>query len=126
VGREENLESARAGYEEFARGDIDAVLARLSDDVEWIVPGQSAISGTYRGKQRLRELWATLAARSFRTQPEYWFTDDQRVCVLSHMSVDEGEMDGAELFTFGDDGRIVRYQVALDTALLERLFPSRS
>jgi uncharacterized protein len=122
MSRDDNLRRAREGYEAFGRGDTDAVLERLTDDVEWIIPGDSAISGTHQGRERVQELWAELASRGFSVRPEYWFADDERVCVLSHMSVTDGEMDGAELFTFSQ-GKIARYQVALDTALLERLFP---
>jgi uncharacterized protein len=32
---EENVEILRRGFEEFARGDLEAVLERLDPDVEW-------------------------------------------------------------------------------------------
>jgi ketosteroid isomerase-like protein len=122
MSREENLEKTRAGYEAFARGDAQAALENIADDVEWIVPGQSAIGGSYRGKDEIVALWRRLGERSFSAVPEYWFADDERVCVLSHVTMDGGEMDVADLFTFRE-GKIVKYQTAGDTALMERLFP---
>jgi uncharacterized protein len=123
MSREENLEKTRAGYEAFARGDVQAALENIADDVEWIVPGDSAIGGTYRGKDELVGLWQRLGERNFSEDPEYWFADDERVCVLGHVTLDGGEMDVADLFTFRE-GQIVKFQTAGDTALLARLFPS--
>jgi len=29
----------------------------MADDAEWAVPGNSAVSGTYHGKERVRVVW---------------------------------------------------------------------
>jgi ketosteroid isomerase-like protein len=50
----ENVDLVRSGYEAFNRGDIDAVLALLDDDVQWHEPGGGgAPSGTFRGPQSI-------------------------------------------------------------------------
>jgi hypothetical protein len=36
---QENLQAIQSMYAAFARGDIQAVLDGLTDDVEWILPG---------------------------------------------------------------------------------------
>jgi ketosteroid isomerase-like protein len=48
----ENVESLRQGFEEFARGDVEAVLERLDPDVEW-QPALAPILGveTVRGRE---------------------------------------------------------------------------
>lgn len=46
---EGNLEAAKRGYAAFSAGEVEA-MAEMSDDIEWVVPGSSAVSGTAHGK----------------------------------------------------------------------------
>ena len=46
------------------------------------------------------------------------------MCVLCHVTLDDGEMDTADLFTF-DQGLVVKFQTAADTELLARAWPRR-
>lgn len=117
-----NLDRAREGYAAFARGDLPAALALLDDDVEWIVPGTSAVSGIFHGPDEVSAQWAALVRRDWRIEPEYWFADEERVCVLSHVRFAGGETDTADLLTFRD-GRVVKFQTATDTELLLAAWP---
>jgi len=121
---EENLERAKQGYAAFASGDAAAAMQDISDEIEWIVAGNSAISGTHRGKQEVGALWGKLAEKGFSVAPEYWFSDDERVVVLNHVKLEGGEADVADVLTFRD-GKVVKFQSAGDTALLEQAFGSR-
>jgi uncharacterized protein len=118
-----NVEVAREGYAAFARGDFDAALALLDEDVEWIVPGSSAVSGIFHGRAEVAGQWAKLAERDWRVEPEYWFGDEERVCVLCHVRFAGGETDTADLLTFRA-GRVVKFQTATDTELLLRVWPA--
>jgi ketosteroid isomerase-like protein len=77
-----HTDHVRAGFEAFNRGDIEAALAGLHDEIEWhtyIVPGPGG--GTYHGHVGVRELW-TDARRifgDFRNVPEELFERDDRV-----------------------------------------------
>lgn len=121
---EQNLESAKKAYAAFSAGDAAGAMENIADDVEWITPGNSTISGTIRGKDEVGRLWQQLAEKGFSTSPEYWFSDDERVVVLTHISVEGGEADGADVLTFRD-GKVVKFQTAGDTALLEQTFGSK-
>jgi uncharacterized protein len=121
---EQNLESAKKAYAAFSAGDAAGAMENVADDVEWITPGNSAISGTIRGKEEVGKQWMALAAKGFTTTPQYWFADDERVVVLTHITVEGGEADGADVLTFRD-GKVVKFQTAGDTALLERVFGSK-
>lgn len=121
---EQNLESAKRAYEAFSSGDAAGAMENIADDVEWTIPGNSAISGTLHGKQEVGEFWGKLAEKGFTTSPQYWFSDDERVVVLTHTTVEGGEADQADVLTFRD-GKVVRFQSAGDTALLERVFGSK-
>jgi hypothetical protein len=121
---EENLERAKRGYEAFGRGDAEAAMTDIADDIEWITPGNSAISGVARGKQEVGALWATFAQHGFQTRPQYWFSDDERVVVLVQQEIEGETFDAVDVLTFRD-GKVVKFQTAGDTAATERIFGSK-
>ena len=121
---EQNLESAKRAYAAFQAGDAAGAMENIADEVEWITPGNSAISGTTRGKQAVGELWGKFVEQGFSTNPQYWFSDDDRVVVLTHVTIGGEEADSADVLTYRD-GKVVTFQTAGDTALLERVFGSR-
>ncbi|MGH3550003.1 MAG: nuclear transport factor 2 family protein [Pseudonocardiaceae bacterium] len=51
MGTTENEKIVREVYDNFAVGDIPAVLAAFAGDIHWHVPGRSPISGDYTGRQ---------------------------------------------------------------------------
>jgi ketosteroid isomerase-like protein len=126
MSAEENLAAAKRGYAAFSAGDAATAMAEMVDDVEWVTPGNSAVSGTVRGKQALGEHWAKFGAKGYTVTPEYWFADADRVVVLvRHSYPGEEDTDAADVLTFNTDGKLVKFQSAGDTALLERLFGSK-
>ncbi len=120
---EQNIETAKRGYAAFSAGDAAGAMEALADDVEWITAGSSTISGTVQGKEAVGALWAQLAGNGFTTTPQFWFSDDERVVVLTHITLGDGEADVADVFTFRD-GKVIKFQSAGDTALLEWVFGS--
>ena len=121
---EQNVETAKQAYAAFSAGDAEGAMARMADDVEWITPGNSAISGTLHGKQEVGDLWAKLAEKGFSTSPQYWFSDEDRVVVLTRITVAGEHADQADVLTYRD-GKLVKFQNAGDTALYERVFGSK-
>ena len=121
---EQSIETAKRAYAAFSAGDAEGAMANIADDVEWITPGNSAISGTRRGKQEVGSLWAKFLEKGFSTAPQYRFSDEQRVVVLTHITLGGEEADSADVLTYRD-GKVVRFQTAGDTALLERVFGSK-
>ena len=120
---EQNIETAKQGYAAFSAGDAAAAMENMADDIEWITPGNSAVSGTRRGKQEVGELWAKFAEKGLTTSPQYWFSDDERVVVLTRVTLGGEEADQADVLTYRD-GKLVKFQIAGDTAMLERVFGS--
>ncbi len=121
---EQNLETAKQGYAAFSAGDVEGALENLADEIEWIVPGNSAVSGSYHGKQDVLGFWGKLAEKGFSVEPQYWFSDSERVVALVHQTVGGEEGDAADVLTYRD-GKLVKFQTAGDTALLERVFGSK-
>ena len=59
-----NLEIARKGYEAFASGDMDTVMATLADDIVWHTPGDNILSGDKVGKEAVLNFFGRLAQES--------------------------------------------------------------
>jgi ketosteroid isomerase-like protein len=125
MSADENIATAKRGYAAFAAGDAAGAMADIADEIEWITPGNSVVSGTVRGKEALGEHWAKFVEKGFTTTPQYWFADGDRVVVLVQTSVAGENSDAADVLTFNDDGKLIRFQTAGDTAQLERVFGSR-
>jgi ketosteroid isomerase-like protein len=113
---QENVELARAGYEAFNRGDIDALLDLCSPDIEWR-DFATIDSESVRGKDAVRGYFETVmeAWEQIRLEPEEIVdVGGGRVLVVSHLigrgkgSGIEAGMQGADLLTF-DGGLLVRW-----------------
>jgi uncharacterized protein len=120
---EQNLETAKRAYAAFSAGDVEGAMQNIADDIVWITPGNSAVSGTLRSKQDVGQLWAKLAEKGFTTAPQFWFADEDRVVVLTQTTLAGEHADQADVLTYRD-GKLIRFQSAGDTALLERVFGS--
>ena len=124
MSAEQNIASTKAAYEAFSSGDAETAMESLADDIEWIVPGNSAVSGTYRGKAEVGGLWMKLTEKSFTTAPEHFLGDDERVVVLTRITVAGQAADQADVLTF-QNGKVAKFQTAGDTALQERIFGTK-
>jgi ketosteroid isomerase-like protein len=124
LSTEENIERTKKAYAAFGEADIDTASANLADDIEWIVPGNSTISGTYNGKDEVIGFWIKLAEKGFTTRPEHFLGDDDLVVVLTNISVDGESSDQADVLKFRD-GKVIHFQSAGDTAMQERIWGTK-
>jgi ketosteroid isomerase-like protein len=125
MSADENIATAKRGYAAFVLGDAAGAMEDIADEIEWITPGNSAVSGTVRGKQQLGQHWAKFVEKGFSTNPQYWFAEGDRVVVLVENSLAGEAFDAADVLSFNADGKLARFQTAGDTALLERVFGSK-
>ena len=119
--QEQNVELIKKGYEAFAAGDIETVMSLFDDNVEWVQPGESAISGTYHGKGELGQFFARLAEKSATATPRRFIADGDMVVALTDVAVGDERGEDADVYTLRD-GKAVRVQVHTDTALMERVY----
>jgi ketosteroid isomerase-like protein len=119
--QEQNIEVVKKGYEAFMAGDIETLMSLLDDNIEWIQPGQSAVSGTYHGKGELGEYISRLAEKSTTVNPHRFIADGDTVVVLSETTSGGEKSQDADVFTLRD-GKLVCAQVYGDTAVMERVF----
>jgi uncharacterized protein len=120
----DNLRNTKKAYAAFASQDVDGASKDLADDIEWIVPGNSTISGTYRGKTEVIGFWMKLAEKGFTTSPEHFLADDDRVVVLATATADGQSSDSVDVLTFRD-GKVTKFQIVSDTALQEKIWGSK-
>ena len=120
----QNVETAKKGYAAFAAGDLETAMSDLDDNVEWVVLGNSTVSGTYRGKAEVTELFAKVAEQSFTTTPSRFLADDDVVVVLTQVTAGGESAPQVDVVTFRD-GKIVKAQGFGDTAMAERVFGTK-
>jgi ketosteroid isomerase-like protein len=65
----EEIEAVTAAYDAFARGDLDAAVAKLADDVVWTEPPEFPNGGRHVGRsavrdylERSRAMWAEFSS----------------------------------------------------------------
>jgi hypothetical protein len=114
-----------SAYQALARGDDDAFIQHLADQVEWIVPGPTdhPSTGTHVGKEALLLLFARFSAFAelLGLEIEQVVGDGEVVVVLGRerwkvkTSGREFEMIWANAVTV-DDGMITRVIVYADTS----------
>ncbi len=121
VSEQENKELIKRGYEAFSAGDVETVMSLFADDVEWVQPGESVISGTFHGKTEVMEYMGRLAERSLTVTLKKLIAEGDTVVAITDVTVDGQTGEDADVFTIRD-GKTVRAEMHGDTALMERIY----
>ena len=116
-----NIELVKKGYEAFSAGDGDTMMSLFDDNIEWVQPGDSTISGTYHGKAEFGEYLSRLAEKSVTVKLNRLLADGDIVVGLTEVTVGDERGQDADVFTLRD-GKTVRVQVHTDTAIMERVY----
>jgi ketosteroid isomerase-like protein len=121
-----HIETVQAIYAAFGRGDVPAILAHLSPDVEWEHDGVDhgvPYLRPRRGRETIGGFFADLGANVeiTRFEPLAFLAGGDQVAVpirfecrlrRNGRAVKDLEM---HLWTFGADGRVARFRHVLDT-----------
>jgi ketosteroid isomerase-like protein len=126
MSQDENVRKIVNAYSSFKKGDIEAVLRMLTDDVEWITPGPADLipmAGKRRGKQQVAEFFNTLnqeeEVESFEPQ-EYITQRDKVVAFVKYRARVRAtgktvEADLLHVFTL-TNGKVKSFREYYDTA----------
>jgi ketosteroid isomerase-like protein len=125
VSEQENKELIKKGYDAFSTGDVETVMDLFDDDVEWVQPGESAVSGTFHGKAEVMEYMGRLAERSLAVKLKRLIADGDTVVAITEVTVDGQTGEDADVFTIRD-GKTIRAEMHGDTALMERVFGKKA
>lgn len=122
-----NIETVRAMYAAFGRGDIAGVLKHVDEAVVWNTPGSPAVpmAGTRRGLEEVRRFFEDLERRlEFSVfDVRELIAQGNRVVALVHYEGRDRKTgrgftaDSSMLWTIGN-GKAIRFQEYTDTEAL--------
>ncbi len=133
MSEEANVQVVREAYAAFGRGDIEAILGSLSENVEWIAPGVEPVAGTYRGRGEVARFFQKVndisEFSSFEPR-EYVAQGDRVIALGSYRAKVKStgriyECDWAMSFSFAG-GKISKFQEFTDTAAIVAALPEAS
>jgi ketosteroid isomerase-like protein len=123
----ENVQTVKDFFAAIGRGDKEGLLALVSEDIEWIIPGEDwPLAGTHRGHDGLADLLET-ASKSIETstEPREFVAQGDRVLVVGFA---KGKIKATNK-TFEDDwifaitvrnGKLTNIREYIDTQALAR------
>ena len=127
MSTDNNIQTVKDFFAAIGRGDREALLALVAEDIEWIVPGEDwPLAGTHRGHAGLVDLLET-ASKSIETstEPREFVAQGDRVLVVGFA---KGKIKATNK-TFEDDwvfaitvrnGRLTSIREYVDTQALAR------
>lgn len=128
---QQNRQLVMEGYQRFQEKDIEGVLERFSEDVEWVGPELDCapFAGSFHGKNDVRQFFAKLDASQEATkfEPTAFIAEDDKVVVTGSASWHvkstglDYDSEWVHVFTVRD-GKVVRFQQYVDTAAAEHAF----
>jgi ketosteroid isomerase-like protein len=123
MGAQENKQVAEDAYRAFANGDAAGAMENMDDSVVWTARGDSALTGTYTGKQEIGELWGQLAGKSFSTAPHDFVAEGDKVVVLTTVTLEGESSENADVLTYNADGKLIAFDSLGDPTVGNRVFP---
>ncbi|MCW2563337.1 MAG: uncharacterized protein QOD59_5774 [Mycobacterium sp.] len=121
MSEQDNKELIQRGYAAFSAGDVESVMNLFDDDIEWVQPGASAISGTFHGKTEVMEHLGRLAEKDMTVKLNQLIAEGDTVVAITEVTAGGETGEDADVFTVRD-GRTVSVRVHGDTALMERVY----
>ena len=126
MGTEQNLQTIMTVYEAFGRGDVDTILAHVTDDVDWAAEAEGDAApwyGTRTGKDEAAQFFTDIAGAIdvLEFAPTSFGTSDDEVFVLIRFSARvkaTGNTYAMNLHHYWHfrDGKIDRYRGSEDSA----------
>lgn len=123
MGAAANKQAAIDGYAAFGAMDAEGAMKDISDSIEWVVRGESALTGTYHGKDEVGGLWRQLLERGFRSTPRDFVAEGDKVAVVCDVSLGEEQAGSVNVLDYDGDGKVVRFEAYGGEELLNRAFP---
>jgi uncharacterized protein len=117
----ENVETVRAAYEAFGRGDLETVAGHFAQDVEWETPDSVPLGGLVKGRDAVIGNFAQLPSywSSFSVQPQEYIDAGDHVVVtgVQRATGPGGSFEARYLHLFKlNGGKVVRGEFIGDSA----------
>jgi ketosteroid isomerase-like protein len=129
MGGDANIKTIEGVYDAFTRGDVDAILAVVTDDVDWASETTSTVApwyGVHHGRDGVGEFFTAFASAMDVEEftPVAFAANDNDVLTVVRFRVRskstgrEAAMDLHHVFRFRE-GKIAYYRGTEDTAQTE-------
>jgi ketosteroid isomerase-like protein len=118
-----NKQAAVNGYAAFGAMDPEGAMKDISDSIEWVVGGDNALTGSYKGKEEVGGFWMKLVEKGFTTTPKEFIAEGNRVVVLCDVELDGERAESLDLLSYDDEGKLIRFQTFGGEEQLDRAFP---
>lgn len=131
MGAAENKKLMKDMFAELGKGNGDAFLGNMADDIEFTIIGSTKWSGTFKGKKDLVEkLLGPLNAElegGITITPDNFIADGDTVAMQAKgksttKSGKSYDNTYCQVFTFNTDGKVQRVTEYLDTELVTTAF----
>ena len=124
-----NADLLNKGYDAFDKGDMDTIRELFADDIVFHVPGNSQVSGDYRGTDNVFGFFGKLVELSggtFKISRHAVLADDEHATVLSTTTAErEGktiETKTADIFHIRDGKVQECWTLTTDQNALDEFF----
>ena len=118
-----NKQAAVNGYAAFGAMDPEGAMKDISDSIEWVVGGDNALTGTYRGKEEVGGFWMKLVEKGFKNTPKEFIAEGDKVVVICDVELDGVRAESSDLLDYDATGKLVRFQSFGGETQLDRAFP---
>jgi len=118
-----NKQAAINGYEAFGAMDPEGAMKDISDSIEWVVSGDNTLTGTYAGKAQVGELWMKFLEKGLKITPKEFIAEGNKVVVICDFELGGESGEQANLLTYDDDGKLIRFEAFGGETLADRAFP---
>ena len=131
MAEQENVKVVQDAYASFGRGDVQALLNDLDEQVEWHLPGEGLIpqAGTYHGRDGVARFFQILdqTTEFSAFEPRQFIAQDDRVIALgwyqgkAKATGRSFESNWAMSFVLRD-GKVLKFQEYTDTGAIAPAF----
>ena len=118
-----NKQAAINGYQAFSAMDPEGAMKDISDSIEWIVGGDNALTGTYRGKDEVGGFWMKLLEKGFRTTPKEFIAEGDKVAVVCDVDLGGETAESVNLLSYDSEGKLIRFETFGGEAMIDRAYP---
>lgn len=121
-----NLENARAAYEAFGRGDLDALRENFAENAVWVTSDELPLGGEVRGRDEILGNFAQIPNywSSFSVEPEEFLDCGDVVVVRGTQRAgnEKGSFEAPFVHVLEyEDGKTVRGEFYSDSAKAAKL-----
>ena len=131
MSEQQNVKTVQDAYAAFGRGDIQGILNVLTDDVEWVSPGEGLVpqGGTHRGRDGVSRFFQTVGEtiQFGKFEPQTFVAQGDHVVAIGRYDGTvkptgrSFESDWVMVFTFKGN-KVARFQEYADTAAIAQAY----